>query len=112
MTDLGTAARLRAAFELNPLRAGGTVRDLECRFRTRAGEERVVLANADLITVDGQPCVITALMDITERVRAEQALRESERRFAQFFNANPLPMTIVRVRDGAHLDVNEAMLRH
>jgi PAS domain S-box-containing protein len=166
MTDLGTAARLRAAFELSPtilavsglddgrllevndaflritgwtreeiigrpipeigfwvddgvrrealeaLRAGETVRDLECRFRTKAGDECVVLANADLITVDGQPCVITALMDITARVRAEQALRESERRFAQFFNANPLPMTIVRMRDGVHLDVNEAMLRH
>ena len=166
MTDLGVAARLRAAFELSPtilavsslddgrllevndaflrvtgwtreevigrpipeigfwidpglresgletLRAGGTVRSLECRFQTKAGVEVVALASADLIDVDGQHCVITALTDITARVRAEEALRESERRFAQFFNANPLPMTIVRMGDGAHLDVNEAMLRH
>jgi CheY-like chemotaxis protein len=34
--------------------------------------------------------VLTALVDITARVRAGAALRESERRFAQAFNANPL----------------------
>src|SRR5262249_35188332 len=50
--------------------------------------------------------------DITDRVRAETALRESERRFAQLFHANPLPMTIVSLRTHRHLDVNEAAVRH
>jgi PAS domain S-box-containing protein len=166
MTDVGSAARLRAAFELSPtilsvsdletgrilevneaflkitgwtreeiigrpipeigfwvepevrragletLRAGGNVRDMEARFRTKRGEEVVALANADLIVVDGRRCVITALMDITARVRAEHALRESEQRFAQFFSANPLPMSIVRLSDGRRLDVNDAAVRH
>ena len=166
MTDFGTAARLRAAFELSPtilsvsdletgrilevneaflritgwtreeiigrsipeigfwvepevraaglatLRAGGTVREMEARFRTKTGEEVVAIANADLVVVEGRPCVITALIDITARVRAERALRESERRFEQFFRANPLPMSIVRLRDARRLDVNEAAVRH
>jgi PAS domain S-box-containing protein len=166
MTDFGTAARLRAAFELSPtilsvsdletgrllevneaflrvtgwtreeiigrpipeigfwidpelrfaglatLRTGGTVRDLEARFRTKAGEEVVAIANADLVDVDGRPCVITALIDITARVRAEAALRDSERRFEQFFRVNPLPMSITRLSDGRRLDVNEAAVRH
>src|SRR5438046_7791357 len=140
MTDLGSAARLRAAFELSPailavssleggrllevndaflratgwtreevigrpipeigfwidpglresgletLRAGGTVRSLECRFQTKAGVEVVALANADLIEVDGQNCVITALTDITARVSAEGALGAGERRVAKHFN--------------------------
>jgi PAS domain S-box-containing protein len=51
-------------------------------------------------------------MDITERVRAVTALRDSERRFAQAFRANPLPMVIVSRREGRHLDVNDAALRH
>ena len=97
---------------LATLRAGGTVRDIEARFRTKAGEEVYAIANADLVVVDGRPCVITALMDITARVRAERALRESERLFAQFFHANPLPMSIVRLRDGCHVDVNDAAVRH
>ena len=51
-------------------------------------------------------------VEITDRVRAEAALRESERRFAQLFRANPLPMTIVSMRTHRHLDVNEAAVRH
>jgi PAS domain S-box-containing protein len=166
MTDFGTAARLRAAFELSPtilsvsdletgrllevneaflrvtgwtrdeiigrpipeigfwiepelrfgglttLRAGGSVRDMEVPFLTKAGERLVAIANADLIEVDGRPCVITALIDITARVRAEAALRESERRFEQLFRVNPLPMSIARLSDGRRLDVNEAAVRH
>src|SRR5262249_32868942 len=96
---------------LATLRDGGSLRNLEARFRTKAGAEIVALANADVVVVDGRTCVITALTDISARVRAEDALRESERRFAQFFDANPLPMTIVRMGDGRTLDVNEAMVR-
>jgi len=94
------------------LRAGRPVRDKEARFRTRRGGEIVAIANADIVDVDGRRCVLTALVDITDRVRAEGALRESERRFALAFNANPLPMSITSLRDGRHLDVNEAALRH
>ncbi|MBM4440364.1 MAG: PAS domain S-box protein [Candidatus Rokubacteria bacterium] len=96
---------------LDTLRAGGAVRDMEVRFRTKRGDEVVALLNADLVELDGRRCVITALMDITGRVRAEAALRESERRFAQLFHANPVPMTIVRLRDGVTLEVNEAVVR-
>ena len=56
--------------------------------------------------------MLTALVDITARQRAEHALRETERRFAHAFHANPLPMSITRLRDGVHLDVNEAAVRH
>ncbi len=166
MTDLGAAAKLRAAFELSPtilavsglqsgrfievneaflrtlgytrdeivgrridelnlwvdpdvrmqglagMREGQPVRNMEARFRTKSGGEIVAIANADLVEVDGQTCVLTALMDITARVRAEQALRESEERFAQAFNANPLPMTVTSLPDGRHLAVNDAAVRH
>ena len=94
------------------LRQGRPVRDLEARFRTKRGDEIVAIANADVIVVDGRPCILTALMDITARVRAEGAMRETERRFAQAFQANPLPMSITSLRDGRHLDVNEAAVRH
>jgi len=94
------------------LRAGQAIRGLEARLRMKNGEERVAIIGADLITLDGRVCVFNALTDITERVRTEAALRESEQRFAQLFHANPLPMSITSLRDGRHLDVNEAALRH
>jgi PAS domain S-box-containing protein len=97
---------------LAELRAGRSIRAVEARFRTKAGQEIVAIANAAVVTIDGRQCVLTALVDITDRVRAETALRESERRFAQLFHANPLPMTIVSLRSERHLDVNEAAARH
>src|SRR5262249_11911880 len=94
------------------LRAGRSVRNVEARFRAKSGREISAIANADVVVVDGRRCILTALIDITDRVRAETALRESERRFAQLFHANPLPMTIVSLRTHRHLDVNEAAVRH
>jgi PAS domain S-box-containing protein len=43
-----------------------------------------------------------------ERERAEQALRESEARFASMFKTSPTGMALCRFEDRAFLDINEA----
>jgi PAS domain S-box-containing protein len=53
------------------IRDGKPVRDSEGRFRMRDGTVIIGLVSADLIEVDGEPCVLSALMDITARKRAE-----------------------------------------
>ncbi len=59
--------------------------------------------------------LITTATDLAgiaiERGRAEEALRESEQRFAKAFHANPAPLCITRLGDGLFLDVNTAFLR-
>jgi PAS domain S-box-containing protein len=97
---------------LDKLRTGQQIQDLEARFRTKSGEERVALLAASILPIGGEPCVLTALTDITDRTRAEEALRESERRFMLAFHANPLPMSITRLDDQRHVEVNEAAVRH
>jgi PAS domain S-box-containing protein len=94
------------------LKAGQPVRSMECRFRVKSGEERVTVLSADVVMFDGEACILSALTDITDRTRAEAALRESERRFMVAFHANPLPMSITSLRDHRHLEVNEAAVRH
>lgn len=49
--------------------------------------------------------------DITERTRQEQALRESEEKFATAFRSSPFPITIATLSEGRFLEVNEAFLR-
>jgi len=56
----------------------GSLRNLELRFRMRDGSVRVGFASAELIELDGQPCVLGVTADVTEQKRAEEALRESE----------------------------------
>ncbi len=104
--DPGQRDAIRAA-----LGRGEPVRDFTAHLRVKGGEERVCVLAADLVTLDSEVCILTALIDITDRTRAEDALRESERRFMLLFQANPLPMTITSLADATHLEVNEAVLR-
>ncbi|HEY3276798.1 MAG TPA: PAS domain S-box protein [Syntrophorhabdaceae bacterium] len=46
--------------------------------------------------------------DIAARIRIEQALRGSEEKFSKAFNALPVPLSIISVKDGRYIEVNEA----
>jgi PAS domain S-box-containing protein len=59
---------------------------------------------------DGLPRTSMIIRDITARLRAEVALRESEARFATVFQASPIGVIITRIADGQVIDVNPAFL--
>ena len=65
---------------LEQLQAEGKLRNEEFRFRTKAGEICTGLLSSELIEIEGETYTLTAVSDITERKRAEEALRESEAR--------------------------------
>ena len=64
-------------------------RDLEIQLRSKSGEVKTVLMSAEIITLNGQRCILTLSNDITERKRTEEALRESEERFRTLANTVP-----------------------
>jgi PAS domain S-box-containing protein len=57
-----------------------TVRN-QAQFRTKSGALITTIYSASLITVDGQPCILAAILDVTAQKAAEDALRESEAKF-------------------------------
>jgi len=55
--------------------------------------------------------IVNNYRDITNRIEAERALRESEEKFKRTFQSNPNSMSINTLEEGIFLDVNDAFLR-
>jgi PAS domain S-box-containing protein len=61
------------------LAAEGRVIDREVKVRTALGEVREVLLSAEVIELQGQRCLLGISHDVTERHRAEEALRLAQK---------------------------------
>jgi PAS domain S-box-containing protein len=81
---------------------------MDVRFVSRSGE----VIPAEIINVpisfDGQPAILGLIRDISQRLDAERALRESEERFANAFRLSPHGMAFVSL-DGRWLRANRAL---
>jgi PAS domain S-box-containing protein len=71
----------------------GTIKDIELQF-TRVGDKVIVVFN-----------------DITERKKAEEAIRLSEEKFSKAFRSSPPWVTISALEDGRYIEVNDTFLR-
>jgi PAS domain S-box-containing protein len=69
-------------------------------FRTKAGRLITTVYSAGLVTFDGQPCVLAAILDVTAQKLAEDALRESEAKFRLLVETTRFGIFIYR-EDGA-----------
>jgi PAS domain S-box-containing protein len=58
------------------LRERGAVRNYDATFRMKSGEIRFVLWSAEVIDYGDEKCLIAVTRDITDRKRAEKAVRE------------------------------------
>jgi PAS domain S-box-containing protein len=88
------------------------VTNQELCLRRKDGQPLWVLESSSVIECDhGQPVVYEGtIIDITERKRAELALRASEQRYRQLFERN-LAGVYRTSLDGTILDCNEALVR-
>ncbi len=79
-TDIGIYAdpeersRLRQILEQH-----GGIRNVEVHRRVKGGEVRIALTSSELITLDGEQCILTTTNDITEHKRLEEQLLQSQK---------------------------------
>lgn len=61
------------------IRRGRQVRDMQVQLRTKSGDARLILLSVEPIEVDGQRCLLFFNYDITDRVKLEGQLRQSQK---------------------------------
>jgi PAS domain S-box-containing protein len=83
------------------------------RLLVPAGRVLTISNHLDCVadpTVPGGCRVFGIVRDITERERATEALRESERKFSKAFHASPAAMSVSTADGSRYLDVNAEFL--
>lgn len=61
------------------------VHDFEVTIKTKKGENRTGLFSAETIMLQGEPCLLTTINDITEWKESEKTLRETEYPYSEIF---------------------------
>ncbi|HEX9870455.1 MAG TPA: PAS domain S-box protein [Candidatus Tectomicrobia bacterium] len=80
-------------------------------FTRRDGSTFPVAYASSSIIMDGEVLgAVVAFHDITAHKQAEEALRDSEKRYRSLFENNPLPMWVYDCHTLAFLDVNDAAI--
>jgi PAS domain S-box-containing protein len=83
----------------------------ETVHRRKDGSTFEVEVSSRGATVDGARTLISVVRDVTDRKRAEQALRESEEKYAAIHAHAPFAIALSRLSDGTLVDVNDAWVR-
>lgn len=93
------------------LRRDGEWHGFKVHFRRKDGGIILIEGSCVLVEIGGERQIIGVARDITEVQRAEDALRQSEEKFAKVFHASPEWIVVVRLQDGLILDANEGFAR-
>ncbi|MDZ8107915.1 MAG: PAS domain S-box protein [Nostoc sp. DedQUE12a] len=83
---------------IQELQATGVIRNLEIEFKQKSGKIITTLLSAEVIDLDGIPCLLAVHHDITERKQVEAKLRLCAQR------DRLLAETLVRIRSSLNLE--------
>ena len=93
------------------LEANGSVYNFQAHFRTKNGKIIHGLMSANIVSINGTPCLLSISRNIENLVQTSEALKQSELKFRKAFAISPNALAITHLRTGQYLDVNEGFLK-
>jgi PAS domain S-box-containing protein len=88
----------------------GHVYDKELRFRIKSGKILTCLISMSVIKIAGQPHFLSSVVDITERIEAEESRAEREQLYRTLFNLSPASILLLDSL-GCILELNDAVCK-
>jgi len=86
---------------------------VQVRYKNQAGEwRRLELVGKNQLADPEIAGIVANCRDVTDRWRAEEDLRDSERQYRLLFHSNPNPVWVFDLETQAFLEVNEAAIQH
>jgi PAS domain S-box-containing protein len=104
--------RVRETFQLALEHPERTVK-IQFRHHTKDGQWlRLELVGQNRLDDSEIAGIVASCRDVTDRWRAEEELRESEKQYRLLFHNNPNPMWVFDLETHVFLEVNESAIRH
>jgi len=109
--DLQPAEDIPGVRRPDRMRAPGRFEGEQLKHRKRDGTLIDVEITTHGLSFYGRSAILAQARDVTENLRNEEKLRQSEERFSRAFRSSPIAITISEKEDGRYLDVNDAFLK-
>ena len=88
--------------------AGATIPQMQAELRMPEGDPKLVIVAGQSIEIGDEPCMLLTFMDLEPRRTAEDALRQSEERFAKAFQMTPIPTVVCGATRFELTEINDA----
>jgi PAS domain S-box-containing protein len=90
------------------VRKEGRLEDYETTLRTKKGELRNAVLFIEYLKLSSKSLILTIIHDVTNLIRTQSALRESEARFRSMFESHGAVMLLIEPHSGSIVDANAA----
>lgn len=101
----------RRELAIERLNEGATIPQMQAELNLPDGSTKLVIVAAQPIEIGEESCLLFTFTDLEPRRKAEEALRQSEERFAKAFRIAPVPTLICDAQQLRLLEVNNALIQ-
>ncbi|WP_288377512.1 helix-turn-helix transcriptional regulator [uncultured Pseudomonas sp.] len=100
----------RKELAIERLIEGATIPQMQAELRLPDGGTKLVIVAGQPLDMHEEDCMLFSFTDLEPRRKAENALRQSEERFAKAFRLSPVPTVLCSADRQQLIDANEAFL--
>ncbi|MEI6723862.1 MAG: PAS domain S-box protein, partial [Betaproteobacteria bacterium] len=93
---------------ISRLRAEKSIEGEDVTMRSKSGETVDTRVSAKLVELDGEECVLSVIVNVTEQKRAAEREHQLRSKFEALFETSPEGIAVTRINDAILIEANDA----